>query len=88
MRGVVRAPPYVAHVGPLAFPLLLLGFALGAVVYAGIAVWIVRTAIFAWQAIWRLAGDSRTRTELSDVDRRVAQMHPVGEAERAVRRAA
>jgi hypothetical protein len=75
-------------VGSLAFPLLVLGFALGAVVYAGIAVWLVRAAMLAWQAIWRLAGDRRTRAELSDVDRRVAEMHPVGDAERAVRRAA
>lgn len=74
--------------GSLALPLLLLGFALGAVVYAGIALWTVRVALATWRLLWRAAGERRTRNELTHVDRRVAQMHPVGDAERAVRRAA
>ena len=74
--------------GSLQLPLTVLGFGLGVLVYAAIAVWAVRSARSAWEWVLRTYWDRRTRADLLREDRRVAAIQQIGPAERQARRAA
>lgn len=72
----------------LSLPLLMAGFALGGLVYAGIALSLARAAISLWRAVAGISCRRVRRADATDIDRRVGQLHRIGEAERSLRSAA
>jgi hypothetical protein len=71
--------------GSLQTPLLVLGFALGVLVYVAAALWVVRSARATWEWALRVYWDRRTRAELVQEHQRVAAIQTIGPAERRAR---
>jgi hypothetical protein len=67
---------------------VLAGFALGAAVYAGIAVTIVRAVRAVPRALRRGVRPRAGRSKRKSPDRHISRMHRPGAAERALRRVA
>lgn len=84
----VRGRAYGDHVHLLGFPLLVLGFAIGAGFYVLFGLWAVRTVWSAWRALIAAYWEHRSRAEVAQQRRRLADVQRLGGRERPLRRAA